>query len=107
MIDIPPTLKSWLTKMWSPNLTQNLLITHTHKTKNFTLIFHLSQLAKNNITLSNLSLNSYCPDFLFNIHLIYDILPPNPQTSTINSLKNNRLLFIEQITTANNKYILL
>src|SRR5260364_56649 len=99
-------IKSWLTKVWSPNLTQNLLITHSHKTKNFIFIFQLIQLAKNNITLSNLSLNSYYPDFFSNIHLIYDILPSNPQTFIINSMRNNQLLFIEQITTANNKYIL-
>src|SRR5690242_4402877 len=93
-------IKSWLTKIWFPNLTSSLLITHNRKVKNFTIIFQLSQLAKNNITLSNLPLDLCHPNFLCNTPLIYDILPPDPHISIINSLRNHRLLFVEQITTS-------
>ena len=100
-------IKSWLTKIWSPQITIDLLLTHYHKTKNYTLIFHFSQLAKNNIIPSILSqISNYPLSIPKNIPLIYEILPPNPNNLIINSLKNNKLLFVEQVTMANNTHLL-
>ena len=100
-------IKSWLSKIWSPKLTKETLLLHHRKIKNYTLLFHLTQLAKNNITISLSSQITTYPSFITeNTHLIYDILPPTPNDLTINSLKNNKILFIEQITTANNNFLL-
>jgi len=100
-------IKSWLSKIWFPKLTKETLLTHYWKTQNYTLLFHLSQLARNNITIS---LPSQVTNYPFSIpehtYLIYNILPPTPNNLTINSLKNNKILFIEQITTANNNFLL-
>jgi len=101
-------IKSWLTKIWAPKLTTNLLTHHYRKTQNFTLLFHLSQIAQNNISLSIFSQISSYPSLIpENTHTIYDILLSNPPTSTTNSLRNNKIMFIKQITTANNLDILL
>jgi hypothetical protein len=100
-------IKSWLTKIWAPKLTTNLLTYHYRKTQNFTLLFHLSQIAQNNISLLIFSqISSYPSQIPENTHTIYDILPPNPPISTTNSLRNNKIMFVEQITTANNLDIL-
>ena len=100
-------IKSWLLKVWCPSLTKETLLLHHRKTHNFTLLFHITQLAKNNITISSLPQTAtYPPSIPKDTHLIYDILPKTPNNLTINSLKNNKILFIEQITTANNKSLL-
>ena len=100
-------IKSWLSKIWYPKITENLLNTYTHKTQNYTLIFHLSQLSKNNITLSNFSQISIYPLTIpENSPLIYEILPTNPHSLITSSLKNNKILFVKQITTADNNYLL-
>ena len=100
-------IKSWLSKIWFPKLNKETLLTHYRKTQNYTLLFHLSQLARNNITISlPFQITNY-PSFLSEHSLlIYNILPPTPNYLTINSLKNNKILFIEQITTANNNSLL-
>ena len=45
-------IKSWLSKIWFPKLTKETLLLHHRKIKNYTLLFYLTQLAKNNITIS-------------------------------------------------------
>ena len=100
-------IKSWLLKTWSPKITKELLILHHRKTQNYTLLFYLAQLAKNNITISFIpSIITFSPFLPEHTHLIYDILPTTPNNLTINSLRNNKILFIEQITTANNNSFL-
>ena len=100
-------IKSWLLKTWSPKLTKESLILHHRKTQNYTLLFYLAQLAKNNITISFIpSIITFPPSLPEHTHLIYDILPTTPNNLTINSLRNNKILFIEQITTANNNSFL-
>ena len=100
-------IKDWLYKIWQPQLTSKLLTYHSRKVTNYNLIFQLSQLAKNNITLANinslLSLSSSLPSLQSNI---YNILPSNINLATTNSLRNNKLLFVEQITTADNLHLL-
>jgi len=100
-------IKGWLTKIWSPQLSSNTLINHYRKMQNYTLLFHLSQLALNNILPSIISQISLFPSSIpKTTHTIYDILPANPPIPVINSLRNNKIIFLEQITTANNKNIL-
>src|SRR5205085_5373625 len=100
-------IKDWLYKIWQPQLTSKLLIYHSRKVTNYNLIFQLSQLAKNNITLANinslLSSSSSLPSLQSNI---YNILPSNINLATTYSLRNNKLLFVEQITTADNLHLL-
>ena len=75
--------------------------------QNYTLLFHLSQLALNNILPSIILQISLFPSSIpKTTHTIYDILPANPPIPVINSLRNNKIIFLEQITTANNKNIL-
>jgi hypothetical protein len=100
-------IKGWLTKIWSPQLLAKTLTNHYRKMQNYTLLFHLSQLALNDILPSIISQITPFPSSIpKNTHTIYDILPVNLLTSTINSLRNNKIIFLEQITTANNKNIL-
>ena len=100
-------IKSWLSKVWSSNLSKKLLLLHYRKTQNYTLLFNLSQLAKNNITISSISqIATFPPSIPKHAHLIFDILSTPPDNLTINSLKNNKILFIEQITTADNNFLL-
>src|SRR6201988_3034339 len=90
-------IKSWLTKIWYLKLTKEILLTH----------FHLAQLARNKIIISlPSSITSYSTSVPKHTHLIYNILPPFPNNLILNSLKNNIILFIEQITTANNNSLL-
>ena len=100
-------IKDWLYKIWQPQLTSKLLTYHSRKVTNYNLIFQLSQLAKNNITLANinslLSSSSSLPSLQSNI---YNILPSNINLATTNSLRNNKLLFVEQIMTADNLHLL-
>ena len=100
-------IKSWLSKIWFPKLTKETLLTHYRKTQNYTLLFHLSQLARNNITITlPPQITNYPPSISIHSPLIYNILPPTPNNLTLNSLKNNKILFIEQITTADNNFLL-
>ena len=100
-------IKSWLSKIWFPKLNKEVLLSNFRKTQNYTLLFHLSQLARNNITISlPPQVTNYPSSISEYTNLIYNILPPTSNNLTINSLKNNKILFIEQITTANNKFIL-
>src|SRR5260364_60487 len=108
LLDIGITrIKSWLLKTWSPKLTKETLILHHRKTQNYTLPFYLAQLAKNNITISFIPpIITFPLSLPEHTHLIYNILPTTPNNLTINSLRNNKILFIEQITTANNNSFL-
>ena len=45
-------IKSWLFKIWCSSFTKEMLLLHHRKTHNYTLLFHLTQLARNNITIS-------------------------------------------------------
>ena len=100
-------IKNWLTKIWQPFLLPNTASKFSLKTKNFTFIFQLLLLNNSNIFLSlNNSLNSLPINISSSTKTIYDILPSNISYSLINSLRNNKILFIEQLTTADNLYIL-
>ena len=100
-------IKNWLTKIWQPFLLPNTASKFSLKTKNFTFIFQLSLLNNSNIFLSlNNSLNSLPINISSSTKTIYNILPSNISYSLINSLQNNKILFIEQLTTADNLYIL-
>src|ERR1043165_3040134 len=75
--------------------------------QNYILLFHLSQLALNNILSSIISqISPFLSSIPKNTHTIYNILPANPPIPVINSLRNNKIIFLEQITTADNKNIL-
>ncbi|CAG8848405.1 34621_t:CDS:1, partial [Racocetra persica] len=41
------------------------------------------------------------------LNIIYNFIPTNPKLSTIQSLKNNQILYIEQLLIADNQYLLL
>jgi hypothetical protein len=113
MINSTPILKQitllrineWLFKIWSPFLTKQCLEIHKRKTKNFTIITQLYEIYKNNITIDNL--NSELKSNLYSkLNSIFEFLPTKPNILTINSLKNNKILFIEQLLTANNQNLL-
>src|SRR5438477_12809059 len=77
------------------------------KLHNFTCITYLLHISNFNININNININT--PNSLNNIklNLIYNFLPPNPNISTIQSLKNNNILYLEQLLIANNSYLLL
>ena len=97
-------IKNWLLKIWQSKPTIDILNTHYRKTQNFTLIFHLCQLAKQNISLSNFLPSS---EIFTNYHTIYEILSSKLSNPTIASLRNNKILFLEQIITADNLHLFL
>src|SRR6185295_10292250 len=101
-------IKNWLTKIWQPLFLSNTPSKFLLKTKNFFFIFQLSLLHNSNIYLSlNSLLNLLTTNIPITTKTIYDILSFNTSSSLTNSFRNNKILFIEQITTADNSYLLL
>jgi hypothetical protein len=100
-------IKNWLTKIWQPLFLPNTPSKFSQKTKNFSFIFQLSFLNNSNIYFSlNNSLNTSSINIPTTTKTIYDILPSNTSSSLTKSLQNNKILFVEQLTTANNLYLL-
>jgi hypothetical protein len=99
-------VKEWLSKIWKPLLTQNTVIENCKKTSNFTIISQLAHLYKNNISLNNPYFNQLTTSKQINqLNDIYNfILSPNNATTL--SLKNNKILFLEQVLTADNHNLL-
>jgi hypothetical protein len=100
-------IKEWLSKIWKPSLTQNTILKNYRKTTNFTIISQLYHLYKNNIFINNTHLNQLISHKQINqLNNIYNFIT-SPNNSTTLSLKNNKILFLEQLLTANNLYLLL
>ena len=100
-------IKNWLTKIWQPLFLQNTPSKFSQKTKNFSFIFQLSLLNNSNIYFSlNNSLNTSSINIPITTKTIYNILPSNTSSSLTKSLQNNKILFVEQLTTANNLYLI-
>src|SRR6185437_7973052 len=99
-------IKEWLFKIWKPLLTRDTILQNYRKTINFTIIFQLYHLYKNNILLNNSYLNQLTTYKQTNqLNNIYNFIPP-PNYLTTLSLKNNKILFLEQLLTADNHNIL-
>src|SRR6185437_6859416 len=97
--------KEWLSKIWKPSLTQNTILKNHRKTTNFTIITQLYHLYKNNIFINNTHLNQLTFHKQTNqLNNIYNFISPN--NSTTLSLKNNKILFLEQLLTADNLNLL-
>src|SRR6185312_7712703 len=97
--------KEWLSKIWKPSLTQNTILKNYRKTTNFTIISQLYHLYKNNIFINNTHLNQLIFHKQTNqLNNIYNFISPN--NSTTLSLKNNKILFLEQLLTADNLNLL-
>jgi hypothetical protein len=99
-------IKEWLFKNWQPNFTTQTLLDYPNFNNN-TIIFHLIQLAKNNISINidNNLLNNYSNN-ITKLNSIYSLLNYKPKLQTINSLRNNKILFLEQLLTSDNQYLL-
>src|SRR5207253_2093128 len=99
-------IKEWLARIWQPTLTKKIILSNQRKTLNFTIINQLVPLYKNNILLNNLSYDtSQNPNQTYQLNSIYNFLP-NPNTAMTLSLRNNQILFLEQLLTADNQYLL-
>jgi exonuclease III/ribonuclease HI len=99
-------IKEWLSKIWYPTISKEIIQQNKQKLSNFTCITHLLYISNYNININNLNINISNTLNNTKTNLIYNFLPPNPNSSTIQSLKNNRILFLEQILTANNSFLL-
>ena len=98
-------IKEWLSKIWKPSLTQNTILENHRKTTNFTIISQLYHLYKNNIFINNSHLNQPTLHKQTNqLNNIYNFISSN--NSTTLSLKNNKILFLEQLLTADNLNLL-
>jgi len=99
-------IKEWLTKIWQPTLTKKIILSNQRKTLNFTIINQLIPIYKNNISLNNSSLdNPQTNNQTKQLNLIYNFLPKQ-NTAMILSLRNNQILYIEQLLTADNQFLL-
>src|SRR5205085_8161639 len=100
-------IKEWLTRIWQPTLTKKIILSNQRKTLNFTIINQLVPLYKNNISLNNLLHDiSQNQNQTHQLNSIYNFLP-NSNTAMTLSLRNNQILFLEQLLTADNQYLLL
>src|SRR6185312_8475555 len=99
-------IKEWLSKIWKPLLTRDTILQNYRKTINFTIISQLYHLYKNNILLNNFYLNQLTTYKQTNqLNNIYNFIP-SPNYLTTLSLKNNKILFLEQLLTADNHNLL-
>lgn len=99
-------IKEWLTKIWQPTLTKKVILSNQRKTLNFIIINQLIPIHKNNISLNNSSFdNLQTNKQTQQLNLIYNFLL-KPNTAMILSLRNNQILFIEQLLTADNQFLL-
>jgi ribonuclease HI len=99
-------VKGWLSRIWRSSLTQNTILKNYRKTTNFTIISQLYHLYQNNIFINNIHLNQLASHKQTNqLNNIYNFIT-SPNNATTLSLKNNKILFLEQLLTADNLNIL-
>jgi len=74
---------------------------------NFTSLFFLMFTSNYNININNLTNNTNNPSCNLKLNIIYNFILTNSKQSTIQNLKNNQILYIEQLLIADNQYLLL
>ena len=95
-------IKEWLIKIWQLTLTKKTILSNQRKTLNFTIINQLILLYKNDISLNNLSFDDLQNlNQIHQLNSIYNFLPNLNSMMTL-SLRNNQILFLEQLLTADN-----
>src|SRR5437868_1956171 len=99
-------IRGWLSKIWYPTISKEIIQQYKQKLHNFTCITHLLHISNLNININNININTSNSLDNIKLNLIYNFLPPNPNISTIQSLKNNNILYLEQLLTANNSHLL-